>query len=372
MKEKHINKIKTKHGFSLSVIIPVNGKAKRFGTFKRSDYASDRDVMNAAKECRDKALMDIRQNRVIQHDLTVQEAYEKSLELFVTNVKTKDRHNIIYGQMVPEKARNKPLSKVTAAEIQKMVNDFAQTHSADALSRTKSIWKQIYHAALMSGCPIADQSMLVVMPKAKKPQKSHSKHCTVDELERFIDGLLDYNSHTAEGRKLSNDAHLAIRIMQYLGLRPQEAFAICREDIDLVNNLIYIRRSVGSNSTDKRQLIATKTGDSVRVLPIPDALRPYLIELLSHKTTPLLTDLDGLPYDTGKISTLMCNVSKSKKVPHVNMYMMRHMFGTDMTKGDLKVAQSMMGHENPKQTLQYAKESSLEEMADALNNRRFS
>ena len=48
------------------------------------------------------------------------------------------------------------------------------------------------------------------------------------------------------------------------------------------------------------------------------------------------------------------------------------MFGTDMTKGDLKVAQSMMGHENPKQTLQYAKESSLEEMADALKNRRFS
>jgi integrase len=211
------------------------------------------------------------------------------------------------------------------------------------------------------------------MPKAKKPQASHQKHCTAEDLEVFInDGLLEYNAHTEEGRKVGQDVHLAIRLMEYLGLRPQEAFAVCAEDIDLEHGLIRIQRSVGSDANNKRQLIATKTGESVRVLPIPAALEPYIRELLTHDTRPLLMDVDGLPYDTSKISTLLCNVSNAKKVPHINQYMLRHMFGTDMTKQDLKVAQSMMGHENPEQTLQYAKESSIAEMADALKNRRFS
>ena len=369
MAEKHIRKIKTKNGFSLEVIIWHDGKTTRFGTFKRSDYDSDRAVMKAAKECRDKALMDIRQNKVIQHDMTVHECYEKSLELFVNNVKTKERHNVIYLQLVPEWMRIKPISKVTAADLQKMVNDFAQTHSADALSRTKSILKQIYRAALMSGIPIADQSQMLIMPKAKKAQAQHAKHCTVADLDLFIEGLLDYNSHTPEGRKVSRDVFLALKVMQYLGMRPQEAFALCSEDVDLAHGLIYVRRSIGSTATAKRQIIATKTADSVRVLPVPDRLRPFLEEMLTHTTTPLLVDLDGLPYDTSKVSVLMQNVAKAKKVPRINLYMLRHMFGTDMSKQDVKMAQTMMGHESARMTLGYAQESSIEEMREALDKR---
>lgn len=372
MKEKHIHKKKIKKSYSLEVIIWHDGKTKRYGTFKRSDYDSDRAVMAAAKECRDKALMDIRQNRVIQHDMTVQECFEKSEELFVTNIKTRERHLVIYNQLIPENIRRKPLSKITAADIQTMINDFAETHSTDALSRTKSMWKRIYQAAAMSGCPVFDQSTLVVMPKAKKPKASRAKHCTLSELEQFLEALREYNVHMPQGRKQSHDVELAIRVMQYLGLRPQEVFALCSEDIDLKRGLIFIRRSIGSTAGSKRQIIATKTGDSIRVLPIPDDLVPYLREMLKSTTTPLLCDTDGLPYDTSKVSVLMQNVYKSKNCPHVNQYMLRHMFGTDMTKQDVKVAQSMMGHEDPKMTLQYAKESSIEEMRDTLKRRRFS
>ena len=202
---KYIHRNKTKNGFSLSVIVPVNGKAKRFGTFKRSDYASDRDVMAAAKECRDKALMDRRQNKVVMHELTVREAYQKSLDLFVTNVKTRERHNNTFQNLIPANIKNKPISKVTAAEIQMMINKYAQNHSADSLNRTKTLWKQIYKAAAMSGCPVYDQSQMIVMPKAKKPQSPHAKHCTVEQLEEFIEALRDYNSFLPEGKKISRD-----------------------------------------------------------------------------------------------------------------------------------------------------------------------
>lgn len=367
--EKYIQKVKTKDSFSLSVIIPVDGKAKRFGTFKRSDYDSDRSVREAARECRDKALMDRRQNKVVLHDLTVREAYQKSLDLFVANVKTRERHEVTFQNLIPENVKNKPISKVTAAEIQLMINKYAQTHSSDSLSRTKTLWKQIYKAAAMSGCPVYDQSQMVIMPKAKKPLASHAKHCTVEELEEFLEGLRDYNSFLPEGRKLSRDVELAIRVMQYVGIRPQEVFALCSEDIDLKNDILYIRHSIGSTDTGKRQLIATKTEESVRMIPIPDALVPFLEEMLTHDTRPLLCDIDGLPYDTTKISVLMCNVSKSKKCPHINQYMLRHMFGTDMAKKDVKIAQTLMGHESAKMTLGYAKKASMDDMRDALNKR---
>lgn len=359
------------------VLFEPRGKRLYFGfadaygyKLQRGQRTSYVQLAAAAKECRDKALIDIRQNKVIIHELTVQECYEKSLDLFVTNVKTKQRHDLIFRQMVPEKFLTKKISALTAADIQSMINAFAQDHTADALSRTISIWRQIYRAALMSGCPVADQSQMVIMPKAKKPQATRRKHCTVEDLETFIeDGLLEYNSHTPEGRKTSRDIYLAIRIMQYLGLRPQEVFALCAEDIDLENGLIYVQRSIGSTATANRQLIATKTSDSVRVLPIPDALDPVLREMLTHDTRPLLTDLDGLPYDTSKVSVFMYNVVKTKKVPHINLYMLRHMFGTDMSRQNVKMAQSMMGHESAKMTLGYAQKTSVEEMREALNKR---
>ena len=366
MAEKHIRKIKTKNGFSLEVIIWHDGKTKRFGTFKRSDYDSDRSVMAAAKECRDKALMDIRMNKVITHDMTVQECYEKSLTLFVNNIKTRKRRQNTYDQLFPEAFRTKQMSK---ADLQTLVNDYAQNHSEDSLIRTKTLLKQMYRAALMSGIPLADQSQMIIMPKAKKPQIPHAKHCTLAEFELFLEGLLDYNSHTPEGRKKSRDTYLALKVMQYIGIRPQEAFALYSEDIDLVHGVIYIRRSIGSTANSTRQVIATKTGDSIRVLPIPDPLRPVLEEMLTHDTEPLLQDFDGLPYDTNKISTLLCHVAASKKVPHINQYMLRHMFGTDMAKKDLKLAQTMMGHETPKMTLNYANKASLEEMREALDKR---
>ena len=369
MAEKFIYKKLLKSGYRLDVIVRHDNIVKRCGSFKRCDYASDRDVMRAAKECRDKALMDFRQNRVIIHELTVRECFDKTLELFVTNVKTRERHKLIFSQLVPDVLAKKPISKVTASEIQTGINKFAETHSPDALSRTLSLWKRIYRAALMSGCPVVDQSQLVILPKAKKPSAPHRKHCTTAELEQFLEGLADYNSFTAEGRKLSRDVMLAIRIMQHLGLRPQEAFALCDEDIDLSRNIVYIRRSVGSNATDKRQLIATKTAESVRVLPIPKQLKPYIQELMTHDTRPLLVDLDGKPYDTSKISVLMCNVSKRKKVPRINLYMLRHLFGTDMSKQDVKLAQTMMGHESARMTLGYAKESSIEDMRKAMEKR---
>ena len=77
------------------------------------------------------------------------------------------------------------------------------------------------------------------------------KHCTDDELEGFLEALNKYGND----RQLTENITYAFRIMQYLGLRPQKAFAVCSEDIDLRNGLFHVQHSIGSTANSTRQLI---------------------------------------------------------------------------------------------------------------------
>ena len=377
-KERYIWEEKSKKkGKYFRVVIRIEGISKTdYGRFYHCDYPSPKVALEAARRCRDEALRDIHLNRVIEHSMTVSEAYEQSKDLFLDSIKTHERHDVLYKQLIPTSLRQKNLEDITTADIQRTVNSFAQTHTTEQTKHAFVVWKQIYQTANMNEIPIVDRTKMIRIPKSKVVSKRHARSCSSEELELFLGCLLNYNASTPQGQKRSKDVWYALRIMQYLGLRPQEVFALCREDIDLRSKTISINHSVGSTKELKRQLITTKTDESIGTLPIPDSLYPILVELLSESdSSPLLVDSDGLPYDTGKISTMLCNLSKKKGVPKVNLYMMRHNFSTDMlksTNNDVKLVQSMMRHANPSMTLSYAEKASKEDMEEALKKRKFS
>lgn len=228
-----------------------------------------------------------------------------------------------------------------------------------------TIWRQIYQTCFLLELPIVDRSRMVKLPKSKVPVKKRKQHCTEEELESFLEYLADYGYD----RKLTEDVTFAIRIIQHLGLRPQEALAVCSEDIDLDNRLFYVQHSVGSDSESTRKLITTKTPWSVRTLPIPDALVPILKDLLiNRKTDPLLIAADGLPYEISTIDDLMIHVSKKCGIK-INMYMMRHNFATAMVKKDIRATQDMMGHESAVMTLKYVESTPLDKMKILLNDK---
>lgn len=364
-KEKYITEIRTKSGISFRVAINVNGKKRRFGTFHTSDYETPSAALEAAKMCRDEAILAIKQNRFIPDEITLDDIYEKSKELICTNKKTQKRHDMSYNSGIPAEIRIKPIGDITAADIQRTLNEYAAAHSQGQLKKLMTVWRQIYQTCFLMELPVVDRSRMVKMPKSKVPVKKRKQHCTEEELEAFIEALSNYGND----RKLTEDVIYAIRIMQYLGLRPQEALAICSEDVDLQNQLFYVNHSIGSDSEETRKLITTKTPWSVRTLPIPDALVPILEELLtSRHTVPLLTASDGLPYEIDMIDDLMIHVSKKCGVK-VNMYMMRHNFATAMVKQDIRATQDMMGHESAVMTLKYVESTPLDKMKEMLNSK---
>lgn len=369
-KEKHIQQDTLKNSYRLRVIIKYKGKPKCFGSFNRSDYATDRLCMEAAKICRDQALLDIKNNRVIEHDMTVQEAYEAAMDLLVTTAMTRLKYETIFKALVPKSITVKPIRTLTGADLQKMVNKYALDHSQDAVNRGCTLFRKMYKAVMMNGIPIADMSQMINVPVSKHLPEKRQKFCTEEDLEVFLDKLLVYNGSDRQARMRNRDIYLMFRIMQYLGLRPQEVLALCSEDIDLNNGLLFIRHSIGSIGDESRRLITTKTGDSIRTLPIPQKAYPYLVELKTHDTIPLFINRkDGLPYDISDLDSLIATICRKKKIQRVTMYMMRHNFATDLVKQDVKLTQTLMGHESAAMTLKYADKASVDDMKEALNKR---
>lgn len=362
-KEKYIQEIKRKDHTVFRVLIRENGKSRDFGSFSTKDYPTPKEALRAACVCRDKALNDIRQNRFIEHDLTVEEIYEKTKELLITNPKTQKRHDDSFYSMVTVELRMKPISEVTAADIQKSLNDYASRVSQGQLDKGMTIWRQIYQTCFLLEMPVIDRTRMVQKPKSKIPVKKRKKHCTSEELESFLEFLKGYGPD----RTLTENIIYAFRIMQYLGLRPQEAFAVCSEDIDLKNDLFHVQHSIGSTVNGMRQLITTKTTGSIRTLPIPSGLKPILADLLENRSSePLLLASDGLPFEIDDLDDMLGHVARRCGIK-VTPYMLRHNFATEMVKKDLKATQNMMGHETPVMTLRYVQETSLEKMKELLN-----
>lgn len=362
-KEKYIIQRKNKKSTTFRVVIPYRGKTINFGSFNSKDYPTPGIALEAAKSKRDEVLRDMKQNTYIEHELTVDEAYQKTKELLIPNVNTQKRHDALYYPLIPAEMRHRSVKDITAAEIQQTLNNYAANHTVGQTKSAMTIWRQIYKVCLLMEMPIADRSRMVVATKSKIPVRNRKKHCTPDELEIFIEALANYG----RDRKLTEDIIYALRIMQYLGLRPQEVFALCREDIDFENRLIHVQHSIGSDSDSRRKLIVTKTPWSVRTLPIPDGLFPILEELLARRDSmPLLVDRDGLPYLIDDIDMLLWSVSKKTGIK-ITLYMLRHNFATMMVQKDLKATQNMMGHDSAVMTMRYVKETSLNDMKKLLD-----
>jgi integrase len=172
---------------------------------------------------------------------------------------------------------------------------------------------------------------------------------------------------------MSMDLWYILQIMYYTGIRPQEALALCHKSVNLEKGEIYIFQSIGSTKTEYRQVIPTKTEDSIRPVPIAEGLRPLLEELVKRDTDLFFLDKDGKPYEVAVLGTMLLNMRKKRKLPRVTMYMCRHLFATDVYSKatNKKAAQTLMGHKSESMTLHYVYDDE-EEKQDLVLNRKLS
>ena len=364
-KEKYISEKKGKTGTTLEVKIPYTdafGERKYHSkSFNTKDYPYNSDAMKAAKEYRDQFLFQISVN-ILAPDtkITVKECYEQTKRLFSLALETQRKHDIRFNYL--EKYHNVPVSKITAFDIQMSLNDLAD-RSQDVIKSVFTIWKQIFQVAVMRDYVYKDPTIKVKLPKSTKISvpKSVDMECSLPEV---IAAIKDYGEDSFD----SNIIAYAMSTIAYLGLRPSEAYALTKSDIDLNKQTVLINKAVGSTQSERVTVKTTKNINSVRLLPLPDELVPILKECMEMQPSKYLFATEkGNLLNSRQHSNFIHDATKKASIKF-RPYMLRHAFSTKLitSNTDVRTVQELMGHKNISMTVEYAR-SSDELKREAIN-----
>lgn len=353
---------KSKAGISLQIILRY-GKGKDRKSFtktiKVSDYPDKKSAYVVARMIRDKARIDISAGKALDNTVpNVKWFFEKELELSGLSIKTKAKHRVLYKYSIAQ-FEDVPLNKIKTSDIQQSIVEFAENHSNDSIQRLISVWRAIYHAALMLEYEITDKTIALKNVRSKIVSIPRSTATDVETFNLFCDELLKYNSKDGVPCKRSQDIWYMLQIMRWTGCRTAEVLALNWDDFDVENKTLYINKSVGSTGTETRKIITTKTVESIRYVPCTEELIAILNNLRDYSSSsPMIIDQDGKPYEINDVSNQISLVSKKCGIKF-NAYMLRHLFSTTLYREGVNqaVIRDLMGHTSSSMTLGYANTS---------------
>lgn len=352
-----------KNGLALNIQLKYNtdsGRKTFSRTVKVSDYPDKKSAYIAARMIRDKARITIASNKTLINKIpTVEWFFDKHLEIDGISCKTKAKHQTLYNQAIKQFG-DMALDKIKTANIQESLILYAEEHSQDQIKRVITIWKAIYHTALVLDYEIIDKTIALKKIKSKKVPQKKNTATDINTVNEFCSELLNYNKNK-DGTpcKTSKDLWYMLQIMRYTGCRTAEVLALNKEDYDKKKHILYINKSVGSTGSKTRQIIPTKTIESIRVIPCMHELDEIMNNLIKYSnTSPLLLCKDGKPYEIDYVSNYIHLVSKKSGIKF-NAYMLRHLFSTTLfSKGiNQAVIRDLMGHASSVMTLEYANTS---------------
>lgn len=371
-KERYITeRISAKGTHSLEICIRLKGCPAYRKSIRIDEFSTPSEALATAVSLRDETLAKLRAGKKVTGFKTVRQVYIDSYDILPVSIKTRRRHDI-YFRMAFEPYAETPIDKITAADIQKCLNKYAETHTRKETSKLLAVWRRLYKVCAMEDMALADKSVSVELPKGIQA-KHRPKEIKREDLETFLEALLNYNAGSVSGSYNSQSVYYAIRIMQFLGLRPAETFALMKEDINLIENTITINKAAHSTVTSLLEISNTKTEESARVVPIPAQLRPILIECLAwSRNDILLAKYNGNLWEITEVDTMIGNVRRKCGI-YFTLYQLRHQFSTDLLRAGtpLPTVRDLMGHSSESMTLDYAV-SDKEDRQKAVDDRKFS
>lgn len=374
-KEKYIYERKTKKGspyFQIQITFKDEyGQSKTFyESVQISDYESKSQAKAVAIAIRDKALYEIQTNRIIITSPTVGQLYQKMDELIPCSLSTKKKRNTHYNNGI-KKFENIQISKLTTADIQKNVNEYAENKSDNNIHRYVILWSKLYKVALMLGYDVVDRSKMIIIPKSKKIIEKKKVTCSQETLHEVLECLASYETPSNTVKHRAKMIWYLIIIMNYTGMRPSEVLALNAEDI--TNDYISVNKSVGSSKDETVSVKSPKTAQSIRHVPVHPELLPILKQLKNEqKTSPLLTNLDGSLITPLQRSNMITNVCKKTGIKF-NLYMLRHNMATDLINMNIsqRTVVDILGHASFNMSLEYAR-STEEDRKKAVDSRKLS
>lgn len=296
----------------------------------------------------------------VPKNLTVKNLFEQWFDVIKLNVKestftnyfTKFQKHILpmLGGMLYDKLTTESLN----AFIQFKINSgLSAKYVADIAGLIKSVCRFAHKRFNYT-----DKSEHMVIPK---PQKQERKILNASEHNCLIIYLT--TNPTA--------SNVGILLAVYTGLRIGELCALKWSDIDLEKKIIAVRHTVQRirNIDNGTRIVVTqpKSGSSLREIPLPDCIVPFLKHIKSFDETFLLSGMEKF-VEPRTMQYRFKSILKKLGLSDVTFHSLRHLFATNcIALGfDVKTLSEILGHSSVEITLNRYVHTSMERKAECM------
>lgn len=165
--------------------------------------------------------------------------------------------------------------------------------------------------------------------------------------------------------------YYGILISLYTGLRLGELLALKWSDIDFTNKVLRINNTTCKCIENHKQIEivnSPKTLSSIREIPIPPHLKKILRELKSQNSDYVLSNRKGCKVDYRTYQSCFERLLNRVGIAHRGFHSLRHTFATRLLElgVDVKTISELLGHSNPKITLERYVHTDMENKMNAM------
>lgn len=172
-----------------------------------------------------------------------------------------------------------PITNLTEAKINSFLLDLKKRYSNSTIGKVYSAIGKAYKLAINKKLLTYNlmDSPFVKKPKADRKDRKVTAF-TIEEQQIFIDAL---NKKKYKSNSINYNAIFYIAL--FSGMRIGEILALCPEDIDLKQKLIYVRNTITRGVNYEIKVgDRTKTRAGMRTIPINQFLEPVLIDVVNN------------------------------------------------------------------------------------------
>ena len=259
-------------------------------------------------------------------------------------------------------------------DIQRFFNEFKCNYST--AKNVKKVFGVTYSYAQKNGYVKENPMKLVTLYTQKNGKKTAKDQIiTRDQLNTIIDNILVMDKHCPDydySQFNSYSFAVALYIGWFTGLRISETLGLKKEDIDLENSCIHVRRRVEYHQVSKKSLYTTeklKTNASKATIPLAKELKEILIKWFEKNPYDyVVCDIYGELIHPYTFQARIREVNL-KTGFHFNYHMLRHSFTTALIKNGIKpsVTKELVRHSNISTTLDIYTHVLEDDKSDAVN-----
>lgn len=256
------------------------------------------------------------------------------------------RYSSIINSYINPKFKNQKLIYINSDSIYKLYDELRSTLADKTVSDIMCVFKSIWRYGKDSGYPCCEFNL----PSTKMRRTSNINIIPKKTLEKVENALM----------KNVNTVNAGIILALFAGVRIGEVCGLKWGDIDFENRLVCIQRTVeriddldySSGQKTKVIVSAPKTGNSVRIIPLPCFVMEYLEKLRKSEEKYVLTSSTKCTEPHTYYSRYKTFLRKNK-IEDYTFHELRHTFATKCVEMgfDIKSLSEILGHADVKTTM---------------------